>query len=247
MANFRPLKQYMLYCLDRCIARYNLTPPFLDIGCGRGDVSAHVAAKGWFGKAIDPSASALVQARKTLSTWTRVDVQQTSLVDVQGGYNTIFLWDVLEHIDDDEGALRKIASLLSPNGHLLISVPSNPREWRWDDEFYGHCRRYTVKDMREKLMRAGMRPILFWDFTYPVFWAMRRMYTRLKAPPPDLVCDKEVRTMESASVNAWEIPVISAVLSNVPLVWPLMYRIQFSCFRKKVSSGHEMFVLATRA
>lgn len=45
MANFRPLKEYMFYCLGRCIAQYGLTGPFLEIGCGVGDVSAHLAAK----------------------------------------------------------------------------------------------------------------------------------------------------------------------------------------------------------
>jgi len=37
----------MFYCLDRFIDEYGLHGPFLEIGCGVGDVSAYLAAKGW--------------------------------------------------------------------------------------------------------------------------------------------------------------------------------------------------------
>jgi hypothetical protein len=50
---FRTLKNYMLYCLDRFIEQYGLDRPFLEIGCGRGDVSAHLARRDWRGVAID--------------------------------------------------------------------------------------------------------------------------------------------------------------------------------------------------
>ena len=39
----------MFYCLDRFVEQYGLHGPFLEVGCGRGDVSAYLAAKGWQG------------------------------------------------------------------------------------------------------------------------------------------------------------------------------------------------------
>ena len=60
MANFRPLKQHMFLCLDRFIAEYGLRGPFLEIGCGKGDVSAHLAERhGMSGVAIDFSDAAI--------------------------------------------------------------------------------------------------------------------------------------------------------------------------------------------
>ena len=72
-------------------------------------------------------------------------MRKQPLSEVTGSWNTIILWDVLEHIDDDAAALRTIERLLRPGGRLLIAVPSNPREWRGDDDFYGHFRRYTAR------------------------------------------------------------------------------------------------------
>ena len=63
MANFPPLKNYMFYCLDRLLSQYDISPPFLDVGCGVGEISRYVAAKGWHGKAIDFSNIAIEKAR----------------------------------------------------------------------------------------------------------------------------------------------------------------------------------------
>src|SRR5205085_10227875 len=131
-----------------------------------------------------------------------VSVSGTDLAQVQGCFETIFLWDVLEHIEDDIGAVRRISALLAPGGRLLIAVPSNPREWRWDDLFYGHFRRYTVDDLSARLEQAGMTPVLFWDFTFPVFWLLRRLYTLLKRPPRVDDGAQEERTKASSTVNA---------------------------------------------
>jgi SAM-dependent methyltransferase len=246
MANFQPLKKYMFYCLDRCIAMEHLEAPFLDIGCGLGDVSVHMAKKGWSGLAIDYSEVAVTRAMQALAPYPCVTARKGELLSLEGSFKTIFLWDVLEHIEDDAGALKKLSKLLAPGGKLLLAVPSNPREWRWDDAFYGHFRRYTKEDMSRKLMDAGMKPVLFWDFTFPIFWILRRMYTLVKHPPKVNEADKEERTKESSTVNAWDIPGISFLLDHSTLLWHLIYAVQFSIFRNRTKQGHEFFVLAER-
>ena len=173
MANFIPLKNYMFYCLDQFIAEYDLTSPFLDVGCGIGDLSAYVALKGWHGRAIDFSEVAIKRAKLNLKLFPQVEVSGASLFNENNKFKTVFLWDVIEHMEDDEAALKKISSILFPGGYLLIAVPSNPREWRWDDDFYGHYRRYTEKEIGEKIIGAGLEPVVFWDFTYPIFWNRR--------------------------------------------------------------------------
>ena len=130
-------------------------------------------------------------------------------------------------------------------GYLLLAIPSNPREWRWDDDFYGHYRRYTAQDISEKLIQAGLKPIIFWDFTYPIFWMMRRIYTKVKSPPKTFG-DKEIRTRASSTVNAWDIPLISLLINKNFFLWKIIYKIQFSWFKNQVNKGHEMFVLAQK-
>ena len=246
MANFLPLKHHMFYCLDRFIEQYGLHGPFLEIGCGRGDVSAYLARKGWRGTAIDFSDAAVAQASSNLRPFPEIAVRKQSLGEVTGAFACIIMWDVLEHIEDDRDALRMVHHLLRPGGQLLLAVPSNPREWRWDDEFYGHFRRYTVEDMTEKLTQAGIPPQVFWDFTFPVFWLMRRIYTRIKSGNA-VAADKEASTMASATVNAWDMPLISRLLDRTAVLWYPLHRLQFRLFRNATDRGHEFFVLARKS
>jgi SAM-dependent methyltransferase len=245
VANFVPLKQHMLYCLDRFIERFGLRGPFLEVGCGKGDVSAHLAARGWPGLAIDFSDAAIALAARTLQPFPRVAVRRQALDEVEGTYRCIILWDVLEHIDDDAGALRTLARLLEPGGQLLIAVPSNPREWRWDDDFYGHFRRYTVDGLSGKLADAGLEAQAFWDFTFPVFWGMRRIYTRLKKPAP-VVDDKAAATKASATVNAWDVPIVARLLERASWAWRPLQVVQYRLFRNATARGHEFFALARK-
>lgn len=216
------------------------------MGCGIGDVSQNVALKGWHDKAIDFSDIAIENARKNLSSFKGIEVEKKSLFQETGFFKTIFIMDVLEHIEDDNAALKKIASLLSANGHVIIAVPSNPKEWRWDDEFYGHYRRYTNREIWKKLTEAGLKPLVLWDFTYPIFWIMRRIYTKLRPPLKNIEKDKLLLTIESSSVNTWGGGFCSNLLSKKFILWDLIYRMQFSYFKDKVQKGHEMLVLAKK-
>jgi len=219
---------------------------FLEVGCGRGDGSAWLAARGWHGLAIDFSPVAIAAARSRLAAFPHVDVAEMALADVRGEYACVILWDVLEHIEDDREALRLVARVLAPGGHVVIAVPSNPREWRWDDEIYGHWRRYTVDDLRAKLGDAGLPALAFYDFTFPVFWAMRRAYTRLKSPPPSPPADREDATKASAGVNAWDVPGLSGWLDRTAPLWAPVHRVTFRLFRGATGRGHEFFALARK-
>jgi SAM-dependent methyltransferase len=63
--------------------------------------------------------------------------------------------NVLEHIEDDQGELRAVYSILPAGGRLLIFVPAN----RWlmgsMDRQLGHCRRYTHAELTGKCVSAG--------------------------------------------------------------------------------------------
>jgi len=248
MANFVPLKKYMFYCLDQMIYRHKLSSPFLDIGCGSGDLSEFLAKKGWQGKAADYSESAVAIAQNRLQPYSAVTVTGESLLSIEGSYKTIFLWDILEHLEDDQAALKKVADLLDGSGHMVIAVPSNPREWRWDDVYYGHHRRYTAETIADTLQAAGFRVVEIWDFTYPTFWLLRRLYLFFKHPPADLQhLSKEGRTSLSATRNSWDIPFLSSILNHTSIFWRPIYALQFRFFRKAVKAGHEMMVLAERS
>lgn len=246
MANFPPLKHYILFCIDRLIEQYPLVPPFLDVGCGIGDVSAHLATKGWAGEAIDISNPAIELATDRLQKFPSVRLRKQSVFGEHQTFKTIFALDILEHLEDDETAIKKIADLLDEGGHLVATIPSNPQEWRWDDDYVEHVRRYTVATMTAKLTSASLRPVVFWDFTYPVFWMMRRMYTRIKKSPPRDEANRPMRIETSGMVKMWEFPIISNLLSRKSFLWDAIYQWQFRYFKDRPDRGHEMIVLAEK-
>jgi len=246
MANFLPLKKYIFFCIDKLINELKLNGPFLDLGCGIGDLSYYLSLKGWQGLAIDSSRDAIVEAKSRLINLPQVTVEHKSLAQVDGKFNTVFCLDVLEHIKDDLSALKHIYNLVLPEGYLVISVPSNPKEWRWDDTFYGHYRRYSKIELKEKLSSCGFTPLVFWDFTYPVSWIMRRIYCNIKPAVKFFADQQQCNSQKSSLHSAWRLAWVTRIVSGIPLPWNLLYRLQFLYFKNMVEKGHEMIVVARR-
>lgn len=70
-------------------------------------------------------------------------------------------FDVLEHIEDDQGAARNLALLLRSARvkRLFIRVPALPWIYGRNDAAIGHYRRYSRKSLRSLLEGAGLRPL----------------------------------------------------------------------------------------
>ena len=247
MANFVPLKNHILFCLDRLSEQHPVRSPFLDVGCGIGDVSLHLAKKGLAGKAIDLSTIACLSAENNLLSYPNVQIEQKSLFDEHAVYRTVIMFDMLEHLENDASALQKAHSLLDRDGLLILSIPCNPHEWRWDDDFYGHIHRYSLKELSGKLRDAGLSPVTIWDTTFPWFWAIRRIYTLIKRPPSDQIrLSGKERTVQSSCSNAWQIPVFSDRLSSSNRIWNLLSKVQFVGFRQFVQRGFEWIIAARK-
>lgn len=72
-----------------------------------------------------------------------------------GSVDFVYTLNVLEHIDDDVGALRDIGRTLREDGRLLVYVPAFPVLFTRMDERVGHLRRYRRNDLRAKVDAAG--------------------------------------------------------------------------------------------
>ena len=67
----------------------------------------------------------------------------------------VVAFDVLEHIEDDDAAVREVLRALRPGGHYLVAVPCDPKLWSAHDEAVGHVRRYTRPTLTALLVRNG--------------------------------------------------------------------------------------------
>jgi SAM-dependent methyltransferase len=64
-----------------------------------------------------------------------------------GRFHVLCLFDVLEHVEDDAGAMRWVATQLEPGGIAVITVPAFPFLWTEQDEAVKHFRRYLPKQL----------------------------------------------------------------------------------------------------
>ena len=94
----------------------------------------------------------------------------------EGRFDLVCLLDVLEHIADDEAALRRIGRLLKPSGRLLVTVPAYAWLWSGHDQAHHHHRRYTAEMLRQRAEAAGLtvsRPGYFNSLLFPLIAAIR--------------------------------------------------------------------------
>jgi SAM-dependent methyltransferase len=72
-------------------------------------------------------------------------------------FDLICAMDIVEHVEDDVGALSELTRVLAPGGTLLLSVPLHQANWTAFDDFVGHCRRYEPASLTSLLAQFGLR------------------------------------------------------------------------------------------
>ncbi len=136
-------------------ARPSGTLDVLDLGCGAGNMIHHLSRYGNVkGVDVDARPVAMAQARG-------YDVRQGDVTsDVpfpDESFDLVTVLDVIEHVDNDEGVLRQAHRVLRPGGSLTITTPAFQWLWSYNDVLNGHRRRYTPRELRERLELRGFR------------------------------------------------------------------------------------------
>ena len=102
-------------------------------------------------------------ARDHVRAAMKIEVAPGSLPDdlpyADRKFDLICLFDVLEHVERDQEALRILRERLAPNGLLIITVPAYQWLYSSHDEQHHHYRRYTARQLRAVAEAAGLRPI----------------------------------------------------------------------------------------
>jgi len=65
--------------------------------------------------------------------------------------------DVLEHLEDDQYALKLFYNVLEKKGKLLVKTPAHMLLYSNIDKASNHYRRYTKKELKLKLEKAGFK------------------------------------------------------------------------------------------
>jgi SAM-dependent methyltransferase len=129
----------------------------LEVGAGHGTFTEILSARGARVVATDVSRRCADVLRERFAGDERVTVVHGGADAVAGQppFDSAVLINVLEHIRDDDGALRDLAALLRPGGRLILWVPAFQLLYSDFDRKIGHYRRYRKGELKAQLTRAG--------------------------------------------------------------------------------------------
>jgi hypothetical protein len=71
--------------------------------------------------------------------------------------DSVLAVNVLEHILDDVGALRRMAAVVASGGDIVLFVPAYPSLYGPHDRAAGHVRRYVPASLRAAVVAAGLK------------------------------------------------------------------------------------------
>jgi SAM-dependent methyltransferase len=150
----------------------------LDLGCGFGRHAYQAARLDAQVVAFDFGADEVRNVRDTFGAMAdagELDPVESRVGAVQGdalalpfpddAFDRVIASEILEHIPDDEQAMRELARVLRPGGTMAITVPRAGPEfinWTLSEEYHnvpgGHVRIYRQSQLVERLEAPACRP-----------------------------------------------------------------------------------------
>jgi SAM-dependent methyltransferase len=131
----------------------------LEVGAGIGDFAAQLTGRRRvIATDSDPGCVSALQER--LGDRPEVTVAALDLpgeVAIGAPVDSVVAINVLEHLEDDVGALRDLRGTVVPGGTVVLLVPGYPALYGEFDRAVGHLRRYTPVTLRRAVEAAGLR------------------------------------------------------------------------------------------
>lgn len=160
------------------------TAAILEIGCSGGPLQQQLRAAGYQHlTGIDISAAAIALAHQRLIPNVSV-MDGTRLTFPDACFDVVVASDVLEHIEDEQQALREWHRVLRPGGQLLVYVPAWSQLWSEHDVVNHHFRRYTAVSLRRALAASELQIVRtsYWNFALFFPTLLVRQLQRLRGP-----------------------------------------------------------------
>lgn len=220
--NWIPAPRYVLR-RDRVLRHLEDIGPcrVLDIGCGPGALISELSALGYEAYGVDRSASALELGRHLQSDSPGMKLEPELHEKWKGTFDLILSFEVIEHLEDDVGAMREWRQYLKRGGKMILSTPAHPESWNAADEWAGHVRRYERDQLRLAVERAGFEVERVECYGFPLANMMemvfapgyrKRLEKKVTASKGAEQLTDESGSDRSAHARFW--PVYSSALSS---------------------------------
>ena len=150
----------------------------LEIGIGMGAMGTRLAAAAEY-VGVEPDPDSRQAARRVLPARTRLVTTVAEIGDE--AFDLVCAFEVLEHIEDDAGALRQWREHITPAGHLLLSVPAHQERFGAWDTLAGHLRRYDPDDLEGLLEGEGFEVERLEQTGFPLGYLLEGLRHRIAA------------------------------------------------------------------
>lgn len=126
----------------------------IEIGAGTGNVSRYLQKNGYNNVSVGEMH---LNGLKYAKGYGIKECYQFDLLDspFENEFDAICMFDVLEHIENDDLALQNVYNSLTGGGNIVLTVPSHMWLWNRDDAIAGHKIRYNKKELIQKLEDNG--------------------------------------------------------------------------------------------
>lgn len=146
---------------------------FLEIGCGSGVVLAALRDElpelRIVGSDIYPEALEVARRRVDGVELLELDARDLGFED---DFDVVGAFDVIEHVDEDELVLAQMHRATRPGGGAIILVPQHRWLWSEHDRVAEHRRRYSKRELVERVRRAGFEVLETTSFVTTLMPAM---------------------------------------------------------------------------
>lgn len=178
-------RKLILGLLDRLYSS-SANIKIMDVGCGTGIMMNYLKKYGSV-VGIDTSDEALNFCRlRGKGRVYKASINQLPFDNSSFGLVTAL--DVIEHVEEDEQALRELFRVCKKGGRVTITAPAYNFLWSKHDIALGHKRRYTARKLKKKIESVGFKiEFLSYSniFAFPLvlIWRILENLLRPKALP----------------------------------------------------------------
>jgi SAM-dependent methyltransferase len=147
-----------------------------EVGCGSGVLQRQIEdAYGLAASGFDLHEAALVHNISRMGEIYCYDIHDRA-AEFRGAFDLLLMFDVLEHIENQDKFLESARFHLKDRGAIIINVPA--LQWLYSpyDKIQGHQRRYSITNLIDVAHRNGFRvsAATYWGGPLVPILAMRK-------------------------------------------------------------------------
>jgi SAM-dependent methyltransferase len=149
---FKSRRNLILQVFNKFISKKD---KIIEIGAGTGSIAKMLSSNSYNLTIGELHPNGIEYALR--NNINHIPIYQFNIMDnpFKNHFDTVGLFDVLEHIEDDRLAIQNIYNMLTTNGKVVLTVPAHMWLWCEEDEVSNHFKRYELDALKRLLVDNG--------------------------------------------------------------------------------------------